>query len=155
MLDLYIPQYNDLWFRQQLMADDETMAYNHAWGGTIPFPQEDWQEWLDCWIIHPDGKRYYRYLVDSEKNRFVGEIAYHWDDRRKIHVADVIVHAKHRGRGFGAQGLQMLCAAAKSNGVAKLYDDIAIDNPAVKLFVDNGFCEEYRTDEIIMLAKAL
>ena len=46
-------------------------------------------------------------------DRYVGEIAYHYDD------------------------------------------DIAIDNPAITLFLRHGFVEEYRTDEIIMLKKEL
>lgn len=49
----------------------------------------------------------------------------------------------------------MLCEAARANGVEILYDDIAIDNPAIRLFLNFGFCEEYRTDEIIMLKKVL
>ena len=49
----------------------------------------------------------------------------------------------------------MLCEAAAENGIAVLHDDIAIDNPAVRLFLENGFTEEYRTDEIIMLKKDL
>lgn len=48
-----------------------------------------------------------------------------------------------------------MCEAAKANGVEILYDDIAIDNPAIKLFFKVGFFEEYRTDEIIMLKKEL
>ena len=36
-----------------------------------------------------------------------------------------------------------------------LHDDIAIDNPAIRLFLKAGFYEEYRTDEIIMLKKDL
>jgi diamine N-acetyltransferase len=32
-----------MWFRESLMADEETMSYNHAWGGTIPFPKERWK----------------------------------------------------------------------------------------------------------------
>ena len=30
MLELVIPTLEDLWFREKLMADEETMAYNHA-----------------------------------------------------------------------------------------------------------------------------
>ncbi len=41
------------------------------------------------------------------------------------------------------------------NGVSVLYDDIAIDNPSITLFLRHGFVEEYRTDEIIMLKKEL
>ncbi len=60
-----------------------------------------------------------------------------------------------RGVGYGSRGLDLLCDAAKKNGVALLYDDIAIENPAITLFLKHGFVEEYRTDEIIMLKKEL
>ena len=39
MLETYKPDIGELGFRQGLMADPETMSYNAAWGGTIPFPQ--------------------------------------------------------------------------------------------------------------------
>ena len=152
---LYIPKPEDLWFRQMFMADEETMAYNHHWGGTIPFPEEDWADWYEYWIVNPERKRFYRYLQDDASGEFVGEIAYHYDEGLEIYIADVIVYAKYRGRGFGEKGVLMLCEAAKENGVSFLYDNIAIDNPAITLFMKVGFCEEYRTDEIIMLKKEL
>ena len=43
MIKLYTPQYNDLWFRKMLMEDEDTMSFNHAWGGTIDFPEEEWK----------------------------------------------------------------------------------------------------------------
>ena len=43
MVKLYIPKYEELWFRQMFMADEKTMSYNHAWGGTIPFPEKNWK----------------------------------------------------------------------------------------------------------------
>ncbi len=49
-IQLYKPQLDDLWFRQRMMADPETMSYNRAWGGTIPFPKEKWKAWYDDWI---------------------------------------------------------------------------------------------------------
>ncbi len=36
-----------------------------------------------------------------------------------------------------------------------LRDDIAIDNPAITMFLSQGFTEEYRTDEAIILKKEL
>ena len=155
MINLYSPKLEDLWFRQMFMADEETMSYNHHWGGTIPFPEENRAEWYDYWVVNPEGKRFYRYLQEGTNDEFVGEIAYHYDGERGINIADVIVYAKYRGKGFGEQGLLLLCDAAKAKGVEILYDDIAIDNPAIKLFLKVGFCEEYRTDEIIMLKKVL
>ena len=155
MIKLYIPKYEDLWFRQMFMADEETMSYNHAWGGTIPFPEQDWEEWYNDWVLQTDEKRFYRYVIDENSNDFLGEVAYHYDEMRKITVADVIIHAKFRGKGYGTKALQLLCEAAKENGVEVLYDDIAIDNPAIALFLKNGFFKEYRTEDYIMLKKVL
>ena len=153
MLTLYRPKPTDLWFRQALLADEETMSYNHAWGGTISFPEEDWADWYDYWIARPEGKRFYRYLSDG--GLFVGEVAYHYDAELGGMIADVIVYAPARGKGYGRAGLRLLCAAAKENGVGVLWDDLAIDNPAIGLFLSEGFSEEYRTNEKIMLKKAL
>ena len=153
-LAIYKPEYKDLWFKQMMLSDEATMSYNHAWGGTVPFPEEKWKSWYEHWIINTEGIRYYRYLK-NEDDQFIGEIAYHFDDDIDGYVADVIIFAKYRGQGYGAQALSMLCAAAKKNGIFALYDDIAIDNPAVSLFLKQGFSEENRTDEIIIMKKEL
>lgn len=155
MVALHIPTLKDLWFRQQFLSDSETMSYNHAWGGTIDFPENKWTNWYDFWVRNPENKRFYRYLMKADSNLFVGEAAYHYDEKRNIFIADIIIPAQYRGQGYGRAGLTLLCEAAKNNGIEVLYDDIAIDNPAVDLFLKNGFCEEYRTDEIIMLKKNL
>ena len=154
MLTLYTPQLEDLWFRQKMLADEETMAYNHAWGGTIPFPAERWKDWHDDWIVHSQNQRYYRYLKD-ENSHYVGEIAYHYDAGLEGYMADVIIFSAFRGKGYGSQALDMLCSAAKENGISVLYDDIAIDNPAIGLFLRHGFVEENRTEEKISLRKEL
>ncbi|SFP99139.1 Acetyltransferase (GNAT) domain-containing protein [Lachnospiraceae bacterium XBB1006] len=153
MLELVVPTLEEMWFRKSLMADEETMAYNHAWGGTILFPRERWQVWYEYWIVNHENRRYYRYLKDD--NGFVGEIAYHYDSEYDGYVANVIILSKFRGKGYGAKGLEMLCAAAKENGISVLYDDIAIDNTAIKLFLKQGFYEDYRTEEKIVLKKEL
>ena len=153
MLEAVTPTFADMWFRESLLADEETMSYNHAWGGTIPFPKENWQNWYDYWIINHENRRFYRYL--KAENRFVGEVAYHYDPEYDGYVTNVIIFSAFRGKGYGAQGLELLCAAAKENGINALYDDIAIDNTAVRLFLKQGFYEVYRTDEKIVLKKDL
>lgn len=155
MLQLYTPKFEDIPFRQKLLADPETMSYNQKWGGTIDFHEDRWQDCFDFWIVNHDSKRFYRYLQDTETGEFVGEIAYHYDSEREVYIADVIVLAKYRGKGFGNQGLQFLCDAAKANEIKILYDDIAVDNSAIALFLKNGFYEEYRTEDCIMLRKDL
>ena len=65
MITIYMPALQDLWFRQQFMADEATMSYNTAWGGTIPFPETEWERWYESWLIHHENKRFYRYLKNS------------------------------------------------------------------------------------------
>ena len=64
MVKLYKPKINDLWFKELMLSDEETMSYNLMWGGTIPFPKEEWEDWYDYWIVNHDNKRFYRYVVD-------------------------------------------------------------------------------------------
>ena len=153
-VSFYKPRMEDLWFRQAMMADPETMSYNNAWGGTTPFPREKWADWYECWVENPD-KRFYRYITTGRSRSFAGEAAWHYDEELQVYLADIIILAKCRGQGFGRAGLQMLCAAARRAGVPELYDNIAVDNPGIALFLQCGFREEYRTGEIIMLKKQL
>ena len=154
LIRLAIPRLEDLRFRQRLLADPATMSYNHAWGGTIAFPREDWAAWHDHWVAHPEGLRFYRYVMNGAGD-FVGETAYHWDRERAIWCADVIILAECRRRGYGRAALRLLCAAARAAGIRVLWDDIAIDNPAAALFLAEGFTEAFRTAELIMLKKEL
>lgn len=155
MLKVVKPELEDLWFRESMMADIETMSYNNAWGGTIPFPKEDWEEWYTLWVRNSGQERYYRYLKDDANKVFVGEISYHFDKLRNIYICDVIIKAEFRKQGFGTQGIQLLCEAAKANGVEVLYDDIAADNPSAHLFLKNGFSIEFQNDEILMVKTVL
>ncbi len=85
----------------------------------------------------------------------MGEIAYHYDARRQIHVCDVIVLAACRNRGYGTAGIRLLCRAAKANGISVLYDDIAADNPSCGLFLKNGFSVDRRDGGVVMVRKEL
>ena len=137
-----------------MLADEDTMSYNHAWGGTIPWPEDQWKDWYDHWIADHNGKRYYRYLKNQD-GQYVGEIAYHYDTDIHHETANVIIYSQYRRKGYGSEALELLCSAAKNNGVKVLYDDIAIDNPAIGLFLKHGFTEEYRTEEKVFLKKEL
>jgi len=153
MIELYKPNLDDLHFKETMLGDEQTMAYNHAYGGTIPFPEERWAAWYDRWITHHENKRFYRYIKVNDT--FVGEAAYHFDDERRIYIADVIIHAPYRRKGYGCAALMLLCVAAKDNGVRELYDDIAIDNQSVHMFLNCGFSEVMRTDEYVLVKKEL
>lgn len=152
---LYRPELEELTFRQKLLADPQTMAYNHAYGGAIDFPRERWADWYARWLEDGAGKRFYRYLCRESDGKLVGEAAYYRDETFGEYVCDVLVAARYRGQGYGRQGLELLCAAAKKNGVKRLVDNIAIDNPSVSLFVSAGFRERLRKDEYILVEKEL
>lgn len=62
---------------------------------------------------------------------------------------------RKRGHGHGCCGLDLLYSAAKENGVGVLWDSIALDNPAVGLFLAHGFVEDRRINEAIYLRKDL
>ena len=137
-----------------MLEDDATMSYNRAWGGTVPFPEDEWRGWYDHWVVNHENKRYYRYVKNYD-DELVGEIAYHFDAVLQKYIADVIIYAPYRKQGYGGRALDLLCSAAKENGIDVLYDNIAADNPAISLFLKRGFAEEYRADRIIMLKRTL
>lgn len=155
MLRLYKPALEEMWFRQELLSDPDTMSYNHAYGGVISFPKEKWQGWYHDWLVENENKRFYRYLLNMATNQFIGEAAYYLDDTRSIYICDIIVYAKYRGNGYGTEGLLILCEAAKENGIDILYDDIASDNPSVQLFLNNGFTIDFQTDDVVMVKRVL
>ena len=141
MIFFHKPAPEELTFRAALLSDAETMSYNHAWGGAIGFPRERWAAWYARWVAPGEERRFYRYLRESGTGAFVGEAAYHYDEARGRYLADAIVHAAHRGRGYGREALTLLCEAARLHGIETLWDSLAPDNPAAALFRDLGFLE--------------
>lgn len=151
---LHRPAFRELAFRKELLGDPETMAFNHAYGGAVPFPEERWESWYDRWVERAED-RFYRYLWEPSAHRFVGEVSYHYDPQAGAFLCDVLVLAACRGRGYGRQGLELLCGAARSNGVRRLRDNIAVDNPSVALFCAAGFRERFRNEEYILVEREL
>lgn len=153
MITIYKPTIDDLWFKQSMMSDELTMSYNHEFGGTISFPKSKWESWYQKWLSD-DSKYYYRYLVD-EKAEFIGEIAYHYDDESCVYLADVLIHAKYRNKGYGGIALDLLCDIAKENGISVLYDELWNDNPAISLFLKHGFIIDKEKERTVILKKEL
>ena len=56
MIEAYLPRPDELWFRRKMLADEATMAYNRAYGGTVDFPEERWPDWYGRWVAHPEGR---------------------------------------------------------------------------------------------------
>ena len=72
-LELYRPAVHDLWFTRDLLADEATMSYNRAWGGTVDFPEDLWGRWHDALVAREgEGRRFYRYPLARRVGRARG-----------------------------------------------------------------------------------
>lgn len=59
-LKLHIPEYSELWYRQKIMNDPDTMSYNKGYNidfdgydketGCIAFPEQKWADWYDYFV---------------------------------------------------------------------------------------------------------
>lgn len=105
MLRLILPDRRCCAFRRAMMADPATMAYNAPWfppEGTIPFPEEEWNDFLQAW----QGREPEAFLgfLENEDGTLVGEVNWH-DMGRGM---GIVIKAEYRGRGYGGQGLKLL-----------------------------------------------
>jgi diamine N-acetyltransferase len=152
MLKLCIPTPDELWLKKMMLEDAATMSYNHAYGGTIDFPESRWEEWYAKWVSCSDGSKYYRYLIDGDI--FVGEAAYHLEDGR--YLADILIYAPQRGKGYGREALSLLIEKAAENGIEELFDSIAADNAAaISLFSFLGFETVKKDSETVLVRKRI
>ena len=105
MLNIVLPTRDNLSFRQAMLADPATMAYNAPWfppDGCLPFPESDWDEWLDEWTGQ-EPERFCGFLADAS-GELVGEISWHGYGAGM----GIVILAAHRGKGYGAEGLRLL-----------------------------------------------
>lgn len=120
-LYLHVPSYDELWYRQKIMLQPDTMSYNKGYNlgidiydnntGCIDFKKEYWKKWYSKWISNePD--RYYAYMVLKKTNEFIGEVCFHYDKRSDSHLIGIIIESKYRGKGYSLEGLSKLCEEA-------------------------------------------
>lgn len=112
MLTVVLPTRANMPFRQAMLSDPATMAYNAPWcppDGCLPFPESAWDTWLDKWKGH-EPERFCGFLAD-EAGELVGEISWHGYGAGM----GVVILAAHRGRGYGEEGLRLLIQRAFSH----------------------------------------
>lgn len=137
-------------FRQALMADPATMAYNAPWfppDGTIPFPEADWDKWLEKWTNHAP-ERWYACLL-NEEGEPVGEISYHQYGQEM----SVVIAAPFRGRGYGREALSLLAAEAFRHAeISELRNHFeATRTAALRLHLSAGFVRVAERDGLVSL----
>ena len=146
-IKLIKPEYKDLYLREKLLQDKNTMSFNHNYGGTITFSENDYKTWYEKWMNSNDRYYYYVYLDDT----FVGEAAYYLDNGK--YMISLIIDYRYRNMGIGNATLNLLIDDAKQKGINELYDEIAIDNPSINLFLKKGFNIVKQNDESILVKK--
>lgn len=136
-LNYIIPKKEELGYRQSVVEDEETMTYNN---GIVPFPKEKWDTWYSKWIGSNNPDYFYAYLFDEETKEFVGEIAYRKETDPTIVTLSIIIEHKHRGKGYGKEGLHLLVKNAFKNGYNEVRDYINRNSiNSHKLFSNFGF----------------
>ena len=160
-LQLHVPEYSELSYRQKIMSDPETMSYNKGYDlgfdgydsetGCIAFPEEDWQDWYD-YFVGQEPERFYAYICRTEDREFIGEVNLH-KACDEYYDMGILIEAKHRGQGCSKEALKLLLKYAfetmKAGAVHNEFEDER--DAAFKLHLDCGFKEVSRDGDLIQL----
>lgn len=116
-LELHVPGPGELDFRQKLLSDLATMAYNRGCGlesptyhqdtGCIDFPQEAWADWYARWV-NGGRERFYAYLRDKETGEFLGEVSLRETEGPGVYEMGIVLHSAQRGKGYSKKGIRLL-----------------------------------------------
>lgn len=117
MIELYVPEKADLWFREELLSDPETMGYNkgydlgfpeyHNETGCIDFPGNNWDGWYQKWI-HAEPERFYAYLRRRSDGAFLGEVNLYRKGPAGWYEMGIVLHSRYRGQGYSKEGIKLL-----------------------------------------------
>ena len=121
-VSLYVPKLSELWYRQRLLADPETMSYNRGYDlpfegynretGCIAFPETAWAAWHSRFV--GQSGRFYAYVVRLEDGRFIGEANACQSEEGDWHNVGIVLEAENRGRGYATEVLRLLAREAFS-----------------------------------------
>ena len=149
-LELYIPKRNELWFRQKMMSNPETMSYNANWDvdwdgyhretGCIDFPESEWDEWYEYWTDN-EPERFYAYIKRGSDGVWIGELNFHYTQENDWWDMGIVIHAPYRGKGYAVPALcLMLDHAFRDCGIVRLHNDFEVTRPmGLKTHLAAGF----------------
>lgn len=136
-LYLHIPSFEELYYKQKLLAQPDTMSYNRGYElncydyndetGCFDFRKEYWKDWYMSWISN-EPKRFYAYLTLIESNEFIGDVCFHYEESSNSHCIGIVIEAKYRGKGYCSEGLTRLAEEAFIDlKIDKLRNEIPIE----------------------------
>lgn len=160
-LYLHVPEYDELWYRERIMSDSDTMGYNKGYDldcdgydnatGCIAFPESEWREWYDYYIGN-EPECFYAYIVRASDGAFIGEVNLHRTDEARYNMG-IVIEGKHRGKGYAAKALKLLLERAfeKMHAEAVCNDFEEERVAALKAHLSAGFEICGKTDNILSL----
>ncbi|MDE7105605.1 MAG: GNAT family N-acetyltransferase [Anaeroplasmataceae bacterium] len=161
-IELYIPQKEDLWYRQRMMEDPKTMEYNKGYildsknynneSGCILFPKEDWDDWYE-YFIHNEPDRYYAYILRKSDHAFLGEVCLRQMDDTNEYEMGIVIESIHRGKGYSLGALKLLLEIAFEKFYAEAVHNSFEEErtAALHLHLNVGFSILNKKDNIVNL----
>ena len=161
-LELYIPKKEDLWYRQKMMEDPNTMDYNKGYfldsdrynneTGCILFPKEDWDEWY-AFFIDNEPERYYAYILRKSDHTFLGEVCLRHMDKPNEYEMGIVLESIHRKRGYSKVALKMLLEIAFEKFHAEAVHNSFEEKrtAALSLHLNAGFSILNKQEDIVNL----
>jgi RimJ/RimL family protein N-acetyltransferase len=142
----------DDWQKYKALCLEAVRLHPEAFGATYAYERaksdEQWRERAQLCATASD----HVILVADNQCQLVGMMGLHCETGKRSHVAiiwGVYVQADYRGQQLGCQLMQETLAwARRMNGVRKVRLEVnAINTPAHKLYLRNGFKETGRLRE--------
>ena len=154
---LFVPDEDDLWFRQKCMSDPKTMNYNAGYDlsfegydydtGCIDFPKSKWKSWYEEKMGNPNF--YFAYIMDIDTDEFVGYLNFNKNPETQKATMGIVMYSKYHSKGYMRPAMKKLIEVAKNKGVKTLTDT----EKALKVFYDLGFKKvgEYKSTKFKLL----
>ena len=161
-LELYIPNYEDLWFYQKMMSDPETMSYNAGWDidfvgyhkdtGCIDYTDDILPGWYENWIGN-EPERFYAYIKRSFDGAWIGDVNFHYTPEKDWWDMGIVLYAPYRGKGYAVPALKLLLNQAfRVWGVSRLHNDFETTRDAAwAIHRKVGFKEMGMVDGLLQL----
>ena len=146
---LKIPMFEELCFTEELLACEETMAFNNDWGGTVAFPREKWSSFYDNYINN--DQRYYYHIYDLSGFP-VGEVSTRFDTKYNSYVLNIKVKHEFRNRHYAKDALFVfLDHLFNKCDINKMVDHVATNNVSAIKFLQKMLFTIEKSDNIITL----
>lgn len=161
-LFLHIPEYGELWYRQKIMRDPETMSYNKGYDmefegydkatGCIAFPKQEWADWY-AYFVRNEPQRFYAYVARKEDGAWIGEVNVHKDPDAGRYEMGIVLEAGYRGKGYAEEALRLLLKHAfEEMGADKVHNGFEAERTAaVRAHLAAGFTIDSKKDHAVEL----